>query len=370
VLRPFFDVLIVGGGPAGSATASALARAGKAVALVEKSSYDGRRIGETLTPAARPLLTALGVWQTFLDAGHLPAPGLVSVWGRTKPREGDFLANPYGDGWQLDRARFDHMLASAAAVAGARVLRQHAVVACTYDPGRGWTITVEGNDGPMRLGARLILDAAGRRTWPGRPARRRRVVDRLVAVVGYLTVDGGEMPDRRTLVEAAPNGWWYSAPLPDRTLVAAYFTDSQLARRHGALSEQTWFKLARGTGHTSRRIGAARLQLPLRMVPANSSIATPLAAPAWLAVGNAASTFDPLSGQGIYQALLTAIHAAHIIATSLDCGAVPWQAYAQEVTERFERYLEIRDGYYRMEDRWPDEPFWRRFRRVGYGIRC
>jgi flavin-dependent dehydrogenase len=208
--------------------------------------------------------------------------------------------------------------------------------------------------------ARLVLDAAGRRTWPGRPARQRKVVDRLVAVVGYLACEFGIGPDRRALVESAPNGWWYSAPLPDQTLVAAYFTDSQLVARQGALSVQGWFRLADSAPHTSQRIKSSQLQEPLRVVSASSSLATPMATPDWLAVGDAACAFDPLSGQGLYHALLTAIHAAHLIATSPDCSVVQFQAYACEVTERFQRYLQIRNHYYQMEGRWPTEPFWRR----------
>jgi flavin-dependent dehydrogenase len=361
VAHPLLDVVVLGGGPAGCAAALALARAGKSVALIEKTGYDGRRVGETLTPAARPLLTALGVWQPFLDAGHHPAPGLVSAWGSDVPNESKFIFNPYGHGWQLDRARFDGMLADAAAASGASIHRQHTIIACTCQPKHGWIIEAKGTDARLTLNARLVLDAAGRRTWPGRPARRRKIVDRLVAIVGYLACDIAALPDRRAWVESAPNGWWYSAPLPDQTLAAAYFTDSQLVARHGALSIQGWLRLAQSAPHTSRRIVSGYLTEPLRVVSAGSALATPMAAADWLAIGDAACAFDPLSGQGIYHALLTAIHAAHIIATSADCSVVGFEAYAREVTERFRRYLQIRNHYYQMEGRWPNEPFWRPF---------
>src|SRR5262245_56820039 len=118
---PERDVLIFGGGPAGAAAAITLARAGRSVVVIEKSQYAQPRIGETLPPAARPLLEELAVWELFLAAGHLPSPGVLSVWGEEELYETHFIFNLYGNGWHLDPQRFDTMLAQAARRAGAHL---------------------------------------------------------------------------------------------------------------------------------------------------------------------------------------------------------------------------------------------------------
>src|SRR4051812_38175072 len=118
------DVGIVGGGVAGCAAAIALARAGCSVVVFERTDYATARIGETLPPRARVLLEQLGVWTAFAADGHLPASGLLAAWGSGDLHETQFLFNPYGSGWHLDRRRFESRFAQWAEEAGVRVLRQ------------------------------------------------------------------------------------------------------------------------------------------------------------------------------------------------------------------------------------------------------
>src|SRR5215213_7602312 len=115
------DVLIIGGGPSGAAAAITLARAGLKVALVERTAYNTVRVGETLPPEICAPLVQLGVWERFMSAGHQQTPGIVSCWGSSQPQENDFIFNPYGCGWHIDRAQFDRMLAMAACECGAHL---------------------------------------------------------------------------------------------------------------------------------------------------------------------------------------------------------------------------------------------------------
>ena len=117
------DVIVLGGGPAGAATAIALARLGWSVTILERSHYESARIGETLPPDIKHLLIALGVWDQFLADNPLESPGIASAWGQAELYDNDFIVNPHGPGWHVDRKRFDAMLARAAEEQGVEVLR-------------------------------------------------------------------------------------------------------------------------------------------------------------------------------------------------------------------------------------------------------
>ena len=117
-----FSVIVAGGGPAGSAAAIVLAKSGRRVLLVDDSAPRAFRIGEALPPAAVPLLRDLGVLDRFLADKHLPCFGNVSSWGSEELAATDFLFNPHGHGWHLDRARFDAMLRSVAEESGAALM--------------------------------------------------------------------------------------------------------------------------------------------------------------------------------------------------------------------------------------------------------
>ena len=106
-MADFFDVAIVGGGPAGAVSALCLARRGFRVALVEATRFEGERYGETLPPEINPVLRELGLWDVFSGLGPVQAPGILSAWDAGSPTEQDFISNAHGSGWHIDRNRFD-----------------------------------------------------------------------------------------------------------------------------------------------------------------------------------------------------------------------------------------------------------------------
>src|SRR4051812_46129429 len=118
------DVAVIGGGPAGAATALRLARDGAAVVLYERSDYRRPRMGETLPPSVNPLLRELGVWDRFAALEPVPSYQTASAWGGPEVAERSFIFSPHGHGWHADRAAFDRMLVEAAADAGVLVHRR------------------------------------------------------------------------------------------------------------------------------------------------------------------------------------------------------------------------------------------------------
>jgi flavin-dependent dehydrogenase len=282
------DVLVIGGGPAGTAAALATASSGATAAVVERTAYGAARVGETLPPAAAPLLRRLGVWEAFVRDGHRPSPGIVSVWGDEEPYENDFIFSPYGNGWHLDRRRFDAGLAAAAEVRGVTVHRNARVLACSPDPSGAWRAEVQSRGQLSCLRARFLIDATGRSSWlPRRLGARRRPCDRLIGVIGVFDV-AVEERDPRLLLEAAEFGWWYSAPLPDDRMAVAYMTDFDLLPKAPRNLDGFWAAQLGQTTHTRQRLAGAAAGNALRIVAADSYRMDRVAGENWLAVGDAA----------------------------------------------------------------------------------
>jgi flavin-dependent dehydrogenase len=339
-----FDVAVVGGGPAGAATALRLARAGIRVALYEASGYDGLRMGETLPPAVNPLLQELGVWDRFTALKPIPSYQTASAWGADDVAERSFVFNPYGHGWHVDRAAFDRMLADAAVDAGAVLPRLCRVRHVTRRPA-GFTLDlVEG-----RAHARTLVDASGRGARFARAlGAERHQLDRLVCVARVFDVEPGS-PVGDTLLEAVPDGWWYASPLPgDRRLIAC-FTD---AARAGRLSTpEGWAAALADTGQV-RTQASGRPSGPVRVVSAASHSLHPCAGPGWLAVGDAALAVDPLSSGGVAFGLRSAAAAADALVS----GSTT--AYVELVDAAAQEYRAVRAEIYGWEDRFAASPFW------------
>lgn len=355
------DAVVLGGGPAGCAAAIALARRRGSVVVIERSQYDETRLGETLPPMARKIMARLGVWDLFLSEEHLPSFGIRSVWGRDEVYDNDFIFNPYGHGWHLDRTRFDAMLALAAEAAGAVVHRGAQLTSWTPDSAGGWEIEISRGAEHLRYRTRFLVDASGRAASFARKQGAQRIVtDHLIAAAGFLSGAPTSMPNSSTLVEAVEQGWWYSALLPNTQLVVAYFTDPDLyAERNGDPSTHWWRELQQAT-HTQGRAKEHALSAGPIILAANSSRLDRVAGSNWLAVGDAAMAFDPLSSQGISVALEFGLRAAESIQAHWQGDDSALTDYANAVDQRFEDYLRSRDRYYGREKRWAQSSFWQR----------
>jgi flavin-dependent dehydrogenase len=352
---------VIGGGPAGLAAALHLSASpgNLSVAVLERGEEPRAKIGETVPPEIRPVLEELGVWEAFVADGHLPGWGTSSCWGSGEIGYNDFLFQPGGSGWHLDRARFEKGLERAAVARGVRVVRGASLQEARELAG-GWSLAVRTPAGERRFRARMVVDASGRQAaFARRQGAHRLAFDRLVGAYVFCR-RAADSENGLSLVEAAPEGWWYSAALPGDRRVACFMTDADLLRRLGAGGEEGWRAQAAGARHTARRLlGTAPLGAP-QVQPASSSVLEPIVGRRWLAVGDAASTFDPLSSRGILKALLSGVKAGDAVRRALDGDGEALPRYGEGVWNEFERYLEVRERHYATEGRWPGSPFWSR----------
>ncbi|SEB24392.1 NAD(P)/FAD-dependent oxidoreductase [Variovorax sp. YR216] len=351
---PIVDVAVVGAGPAGCATALALRQRGHSCLLIESAGNARVRVGETLPPAACRPLAALGVWDAFVASRPLPSVAIRSIWGSREPQEREFIFDPYGNGWHLDRARFDAMLLEQATKAGATLLQPARLQSAELDRHGIWALRIAGD----LLRARLVVDASGRAaSFARRQGAMRTARDHLIGVVARYRLPTRQRAEAGVmLLEAAQDGWWYGARLPNAGLVVSYMTDRDLLPR--GLSE---FESVLGrTEEVAQAVEGHVLDSPPHSVPADTACLWPMCGAGWLAVGDAAASYDPLSGQGIFKALSSGRLAADAISANLAGDDSALRYYGAEVCADFRRALALRSVYYAHEHRWPKSMFWHR----------
>lgn len=356
------EVVIVGGGPAGAAAAITLARLGLRARVLEARRHPELKVGECLPPGANRILERLGMSEQLRCDGHLASYGNRSVWGSATPVERDFIFGTQGHGWQLDRARFESALAARARESGADWLSGHRLLKCARRDDR-WQLACQTPAGNHTLEADFVLDATGRAAHVARRFGARQVrYDRLIGVAVPLQSRSGRITESVTLVEAVASGWWYSAHVPGDKLMVVYLTDSDLVDHKNDATTGGWFALLEETRHTLRRVRDGDYH-PLdepRLLPANSSKLDYHYGEGWLAVGDAAAAFDPLSSYGISSALGSGFYAASAAADFFNGSRDALHTYQQLIDDAYMQYLSMHFDYYSLEQRWPDEPFWQR----------
>ena len=354
-----WDVVVAGAGPAGATAAARLARAGRRVLLADRSAA-GNKIGEALPGAAVRLLRALDLPAPVPGGAHAPIAGMLSAWGAPDFTATESLRDPYGTAWRLDRLRFDDDLRQAALAAGATPWP--ARLRDVADAGDG--LRLQFDDGSVAHTGWLV-DASGR---SARPARKlgagRRHNSRLIALyrIGKCADFCANFHDSRTFIEASAEGWWYAARLPSGAVIAALHTDAAEAARIKA-KPQRWRALLAATHRLGPLFAAVQFTQTLPATDAGGAILSPFYGERWVACGDAAMSFDPISGQGIFAALHSGREAAAAVHAALGGERALLGAYAQRMAEVWSIYRARRAALYASEQRWPDRPFWSPWRK-------
>ena len=348
-----WDAVVAGAGPAGSVASRQLAHLGRRVLLVDDVDSGRPKVGESLPGAARSLLRDLGLLRQVEEGPHLTSHGNLSAWGSDEPQTTDFLRDPHGAGWHLDRARFDADLRTAARKAG--VVERRGRVRAVHAGDEVWRVEL----GEESVETRWLLDATGRHAAVARVLGVRRQRDEgLVALFTWGEKTAGDR-ETRTLVETVPEGWWYTARLPQGRRVVVLHTEGEraaaLLRTPGA-----WGEALRHTRWVKACLAESTFEAEPRATEACGARLDAFFGERWVALGDAALSFDPLSSQGLFNALYTGLRSAEAVHAALDGDRGAVVAYGERLESIRQAYLEHHRLYYSMEFRWPEAGFWAR----------
>jgi flavin-dependent dehydrogenase len=361
-----FEVAVIGGGPAGSAAAAVLARAQRRVLVIEKCRNESFKVGESLPPAVLPLLDELGMRDRFVEDGHLISYGTESAWGSDKLQGSDFIRDPNGHGWHLDRPRFDSMLREGARASGAQVLDETRVSDAHRDTDGRWRLKFDPGSHSQQVCAEWLIDCTGRRSWLARrEGVKRETCDRLIAFVAvFARRDSGKSePDRDslTLIESVRDGWWYTSLLPNEGRVVVFFTDADTPTARKARRLPAFSDLLSETIHIRKRLDdfCYVIESDPMATSANTARLERMHGDRWLAAGDACVSFDPLSSQGILTALYSGLKAGRALDSHFKGDSEALNGYSDNIDAVFDAYLKNRSLFYGYEQRWPHSPFWK-----------
>lgn len=348
------DVAIIGGGPAGSAAAILLARAGRRVVLCEKEAFPRFKIGESLLPHSLDLFDKLGVREE-LERHAFPKAGgeIATACGRRTQRfyfEGAMQLS-HRSAYQVERAWFDKMLLDRAAADGVEVRQPCAVTGITFDE-TGATLATGGGE----IRASYVLDCSGRNAVVGSQFDLKRSYDHLQKFSVFAHYEGVQRDEGRdgtlTRLVRGKRSWFWLIPIDARRTsigVVMDIADFRAARvsPQAALENE----IAAAPVMHSRMAAAERIT-EVHAVGDYSYRNTRMHGQRWLLAGDAAGFIDPIFSTGVFLALHSAEHAAGTLDFALRhplLGRLRMASYARDLNRQMNRYLRFVTSWYTDE---------------------
>lgn len=362
-MRENYDVIVVGGGPAGACISSRLAQAGIRVALLEGKQFPRPHIGESLLAMSMPLLEDWGVLAELSDAGFVHKKGSLFLWGNSgRPIQLDMPRPGYA--FQVDRSRFDEMLLRRAVADGADVFEQHRARQLS----RGADGSVEGavvsdSSRTYTLKARFVVDASGLTQFV--PRRLRLPVElsgptRIALSAYYRGARRLPSPDEGHIItEACADGWLWFIPLSETITSVGFVGDAQdLVDRPDAMFAR---QVKSSSVVSNLIVGSSSVSGSVRVLNyTNHIVAGPLWGDGYAIVGDSGFFVDPLFSTGVHGALYSATLAAAALVSVLEGTVTETEArrwYEHKVRShyaRVQRMVQLLYGIHPGESR-----FWR-----------
>ncbi|SNB66812.1 Dehydrogenase (flavoprotein) [Arboricoccus pini] len=338
------DVLIIGGGPAGSTAATLLAERGRHVVMLEKETHPRFHIGESLLPNNLSIIQRLGVLEEVRAIGvYKPGAQFVS------DEHGQDVAFEFKNGldkrwtysFHVERAAFDKLLFDNARAKGAMALEAMRVTTVELAQGsaRSTVKAVDGTGKQHVFAPRFVIDASGRDACLATRLKIKEVnrQNNTAALFGHLKgVEPLTQPDvGNIVVHLLKEGWCWAIPLPNGVTSIGIVSNAAFFNRRTGSQEDFFWEVLRASPSMGPRIANATLLEPVRATGNYSYKARSMVGENHILVGDAFAFIDPVFSSGVMLAMTSAERGALAVHAHLDDPQKAKPLFAQ-----FERHVQ------------------------------
>ncbi|SEA50991.1 lysine-epsilon-oxidase maturase LodB [Alkalimonas amylolytica] len=367
------DVVIIGAGPAGACAAlSLLTYSSLKVVLLEQSDFSQLRVGEHVSDSLFALLDYLKLSKTdFPEGSFMPCYGDTAYWGSAIPRERHSIFNSENASVQLARELFDFTLLEHILARGGTIYPRTQSKAQPLLDSAGWLLDcTHPEKAPFQIQARYLIDASGRNsTLCRQQGGKVHKLDQLMGAGCFFSCPGHGSQLQQHIIESCEDGWWYGALLPNQGYVATFFSDVDIISQQRLNQRQHWLTRLQQSRQLKYQLqGCTMLSKHPWVRNASSHYSDSSAISRYIAIGDAACAFDPISSMGLGFAITSACHAARLVMAELaQLSTTPSQSsssarqlFQQDLRNHFSAFKQLRQKFYQAESRWTEAPFWQR----------
>lgn len=323
-----YDAIIIGGGPGGSTAGSVLARGGLKVLIIERERFPRFHVGESLIPYGNDELRSIGVWDKLATGGFMPKLGAEFVTGdstaRTNVLFGRYLRAGYAQTFQVERARFDHLLLEHATEGGCEVWQETQVKSAMISED-GVRVVCTRNGEECEVSARWILDASGRDAFLGKQMQLAKtdlgLPKKFATFAHFKNVRRNDPPAQGHITVVRLNfGWFWMIPLDDEKTSIGLVQTLDHFRATGLKPEQCFEHIVATTPELQKRMGAAARASDFFFAGDYTYRHLRNAGPRWLLIGDAAGFIDPIFSSGVMLAVKSGYRAANALIKAEKAG--------------------------------------------------
>lgn len=361
------DVIIIGGGPAGSALGTLLAQDGHRALIIEKDIHPRDHVGESLTPSTNLVFERLGFLDKMNEAGFIHKPGTgwnaprSPLWKFVEIRLFEFPipGGPQPYTYNVERDLMDTMLLRHAHEAGAKVLQGVKVQRVLFEGDRAVGVRAQVKDGWERdLSAKVVVDATGRRCLLASQLKLKEKDPNFNQFCIYSWFEGVKQPPKKfegfTLFYflGLNQGWSWHIPLQAGKCSMGVVVDRRDFQKSGQSHEDFFYSLVRRNRTFTHAMQDAVRVRPWWIEGDYSYKISQFAGPGWMLVGDALRFVDPIFSSGVDVALFSSLYAHETITASWKDGneSGHFQEYQRRVETGMDIWYELIDTFYKLQN--------------------